>query len=183
MAKMTATGRNIANINSFIRDVANVYGKGSQQYEDITNSIADFDIYENKNGVLQISNSKENRRYHQKIRAIKNRARRTRAGQRWKKALRESRTQRAAFRQYHKLKKDFNELMADIYKVVDEFEKLTGMSIELEKWKMFSNPDVYAYYKERVEELKREREYIREQYAESVGIDTGDEFTNPDFFD
>ena len=48
---------------------------------------------------------------------------------------------------------------------------------------MFSNPDVYAYYKERVDELKREREYIREQYAESVGIDTGEEFTNPDFFD
>lgn len=182
MAKTTATGRNIANVNAFIRDVANVYGKGSQQYEDAINSIADFDIYENKNGILQISNNKENRRQHQQIRALRHRAKRTRAGQRWKKALSASKSQRAAFRQYHQLKKDFNEIMTDIYKIIDEFERLTGMTIDVEKWNMLSNPDVYAYYKERVEDMKREREYLNKQYAETTGVDIGDDFTNPDFF-
>ena len=74
--KITATQRNITNINNYINKVGKMFGENSPEYERIANAIGDFETYENKKtGFVQIKNTKENRKMHQKVRAImKNRA-------------------------------------------------------------------------------------------------------------
>lgn len=70
--KRTATAKNIDAINRYLRNIADIWTIYSNEYEKATAKIKDFDIRTNKNGVIQIKNTKENRKKHQKIRAIKN---------------------------------------------------------------------------------------------------------------
>lgn len=70
MAKKTsATAKNIAAINRNIQTIANIFGIYSTQYNKAIADIFQFDVRENKNGVIQIRNTKANRAKHQKIRA------------------------------------------------------------------------------------------------------------------
>lgn len=70
--KRTATSKNIDAINRYLQNIADVWTIYSNEYEKATAKVKDFDIRTNKNGVIQIKNTKENRKKHQKIRAIKN---------------------------------------------------------------------------------------------------------------
>lgn len=70
--KQTATAKNIDAINRYLQNIADIWSIYSNEYEKATAKIKDFDIRTNKNGVIQIKNTKENRKKHQKIRAIKN---------------------------------------------------------------------------------------------------------------
>lgn len=71
--KITATQRNINNINSYINKVGKMFGENSPEYERIVNAIGDFETYQNKRtGFVNIKNTKENRKMHQKVRAIMN---------------------------------------------------------------------------------------------------------------
>ena len=71
-SKRTATAKNIDAINRYLRNIADIWSIYSNEYEKATSKVKDFDIRTNKNGVIQIKNTKENRKKHQKIRAIKN---------------------------------------------------------------------------------------------------------------
>lgn len=186
--KRTPTQKNIANVNSFIRAVADVYGKGSQQYEDLTNAIADFDIYENKNGVLQIANTKANRKHHSKIRALRNKTKKARSGQRWRKARAESRRDPVAFRQKHEITKDFLDFLNEVYMLIENLKSVGENAASDELYdrrfivagKMSSGDwSEYHYYERIFLDAKKQAEYLREQEIEIYG----DELTNPDFFD
>lgn len=67
--KTSATAKNIAAINRNIQTIANIFGIYSNQYNKAIADIFQFDVRENKNGVIQIRNTKANRAKHQKIRA------------------------------------------------------------------------------------------------------------------
>lgn len=191
MAKRTATQRNIANINAYIKDVVNIYGKGSQQYEDITNAIADFDIYENKNGILQISNTKSNRKYHATIRALRNKTRRIRSGQRWRKARAESKRNPVQFKMRQRIKKSFIELLQEVYDLIEKLEEVDAPEAnELYELRYFTarnmyegDYDGYNYYKDIYEQRKAERDYLWEQQMQEEDKLYGGRLTNPDFFD
>jgi hypothetical protein len=71
-AKKSATAKNIDAINRYLQNVADIWTIYSNEYEKATAKVKDFDIRTNKNGVIQIKNTKANRKKHQKIRAIKN---------------------------------------------------------------------------------------------------------------
>lgn len=70
--KRTATAKNIDAINRYLRNIADIWSIYSNEYEKATAKVKDFDIRTNKNGVIQIKNTKENRKKHQKVRALKN---------------------------------------------------------------------------------------------------------------
>lgn len=67
--KTSATAKNIAAINRNIQTIADIFGIYSTQYNKAIADIFQFDVRENKNGVIQIRNTKANRAKHQKIRA------------------------------------------------------------------------------------------------------------------
>lgn len=70
--KKSATAKNIDTINRYLQNIADIWTIYSNEYEKATAKVKDFGIRTNKNGVIQIKNTKENRKKHQKIRAIKN---------------------------------------------------------------------------------------------------------------
>lgn len=70
--KRTATTKNIDAINRYLQNIADIWTIYSNEYEKATAKVKDFDIRTNKNGVIQIKNTKENRKKHQKIRALRN---------------------------------------------------------------------------------------------------------------
>ena len=71
MSKRTATQRHIDNINSYIRKVGSFFGVNSPEYRAITNQLTSFDTVNYKNSVIiQIRNTKANRKQHQKLRVL-----------------------------------------------------------------------------------------------------------------
>lgn len=70
--KRTATAKNIDVINRYLQNIADIWSIYSNEYEKATAKVKDFDIRTNKNGVIQIKNTKSNRKKHQKIRALRN---------------------------------------------------------------------------------------------------------------
>ncbi len=70
--KRTATAKKIDAINRYLQNVADIWSIYSNEYEKATAKVKDFDIRTNKNGVIQIKNTKANRKKHQKIRALRN---------------------------------------------------------------------------------------------------------------
>ena len=71
MPKRTATQRHIDNINSYIKKVGSFFGVNSPEYRAITNQLASFDTVNYKNSdIIQIRNTKANRKQHQKLRAL-----------------------------------------------------------------------------------------------------------------
>lgn len=71
-SKRTKTAKNIDAINRYLQNIADIWTIYSNEYEKATAKVKDFDIRTNKNGVIQIKNTKENRKKHQKIRTLKN---------------------------------------------------------------------------------------------------------------
>ena len=73
MPKRTAAQKHIDNINSYIKKVGTFFGVNSPEYRAITNQLVSFDTVNYKNSdIIQIRNTKANRKQHQKIRAIDN---------------------------------------------------------------------------------------------------------------
>lgn len=70
--KKSATAKNIDAINRYLQNIADIWTIYSNEYEKATAKVKDFDIRTNKNGVIQIKNTKKNRKQHQKIRALRN---------------------------------------------------------------------------------------------------------------
>lgn len=161
MAKRTATMKAIDNINSYIRDVASVYGKNSQEYEDITNAVADYDLRTNKNGVLQVRNTKENRKAHNQLRAQARKAHKARTSSRYRKARKEFRD--TAKKQLHSMQKAFSEASSELYSLRDLCEQF---NIEWDYLKGYRDRD---YVESKWKEVQRaESEYLKNLYGTDV---------------
>lgn len=72
MPKRTATQRHIDNINSYITKVGHYFGVESPEYNKILATIhnAGLTTYQSSKGAVKVSNTKANRKKHQKIRSI-----------------------------------------------------------------------------------------------------------------
>ena len=72
MTKRTATQRHIDNINSYIDKVGSYFGAESPEYNKILATIhnAGLSTYQSSKGTVKVSNTKANRKKHQKIRSI-----------------------------------------------------------------------------------------------------------------
>lgn len=72
MPKRTATQRHIDNINSYIDKVGSYFGTESPEYNQILATIhnAGLSTYQSSKGTVKVSNTKVNRKKHQKIRSI-----------------------------------------------------------------------------------------------------------------
>lgn len=72
MPKRTATQRHIDNINSYIDKVGSYFGAESPEYNKILATIhnAGLATYQSSKGTVKVSNTKVNRKKHQKIRSI-----------------------------------------------------------------------------------------------------------------
>lgn len=72
MPKRTATQRHIDNINSYITKVSRYFGAESPEYNKILATIhnAGLATYQSSKGTVKVSNTKANRKKHQKIRSI-----------------------------------------------------------------------------------------------------------------
>lgn len=70
--KRTATQRHIDNINSYITKVSRYFGAESPEYNKILATIhnAGLSTYQSSKGTVKVSNTKANRKKHQKIRSI-----------------------------------------------------------------------------------------------------------------
>lgn len=72
MPKRTATQRHIDNINSYINKVGSYFGTESTEYNQILATIhnAGLSTYQSSKGIVKVSNTKANRKKHQKIRSL-----------------------------------------------------------------------------------------------------------------
>lgn len=72
MPKRTATQRHIDNINNYIDKVGSYFGAESPEYNKILATIhnAGLSTYQSSKGTVKVSNTKANRKKHQKIRSI-----------------------------------------------------------------------------------------------------------------
>lgn len=72
MTKRTATQRHIDNINIYIDKVGSYFGAESPEYNKILATIhnAGLSTYQSSKGTVKVSNTKANRKKHQKIRSI-----------------------------------------------------------------------------------------------------------------
>ena len=72
MPKRTATQRHIDNINNYINKVRSYFGAESAEYNQILATIhnAGLSTYQSSKGTVKVSNTKANRKNHQKIRSI-----------------------------------------------------------------------------------------------------------------
>lgn len=161
MAKRTATMKAIDNINSYIQDVAKVYGKNSQEYEDITNVVADYDLRTNKNGVLQVRNTKENRKAHNQLRAQARQAHKARTSSRYRKAQKEFRD--TAKKQLHSMQKAFADATTELYSLREFCEQY---NIDWDYMKAYRDRD---YVESKWKEVQRaESEYLKNLYGTDV---------------
>ena len=96
MPKRTATQKHIDNINKYIDKVGSYFGAESPEYNQILATIhnAGLSTYQSSKGTVKVSNTKANRKKHQKIRSIdKNKqsfARQKRRYEKEKKKIREA---------------------------------------------------------------------------------------------
>ena len=72
MPKRTATQKHIDNINSYINKVGSYFGTESPEYNQILATIHNAGLltYQSSIGTVKVSNTKANRKKHQKIRSI-----------------------------------------------------------------------------------------------------------------
>lgn len=127
--KMSKTALNIDSINRYIQTVANLFGTNSAEYEAATIPLKGFatrDKFVNGQAVIQLQNSKANRKKHQAIRAIKNKRKPVSVLKRkYEKKRREYQEQAknagvnfddgAFYRWYAELEKQFSDLISEIY--------------------------------------------------------------------
>lgn len=144
MAKKTsATAKNIAAINRNIQTIANIFGIYSTQYNKAIADIFQFDVRENKNGVIQIRNTKANRAKHQKIRARRAKNIKPHVIQRMK------RQSEQALKKYNKRAKDNIDSIAEFEQRQQELDALIDsvyddakivedmLGIEVDRHRMF----------------------------------------------
>lgn len=149
--KPTRTQKTVNNINRYIKNVARTFGTSSKEYQQIVQQLHGKDLKLNdKNGVITIANTKENRRKHQTIRAISNRRKPIQILKRpYEKRRKEINKQTANiirgeriknfYKWYGELMKDLDDLITEVYTLQEVCDK---DGITFEAYKAFKD-DVY----------------------------------------
>lgn len=119
MAKQTASAKNIAAINRNVQTIAKTFGTSSQQYNAATADLYKFDVYMNKNGIIQIRNNAANRAKHQALRARKNKNIKPHVIQRMKKRAEQ------ALKKYNKRAKDKIQTIQEFEERQQEIDEMT----------------------------------------------------------
>ena len=163
----TPTQRAIDSINRNIRNVAETFGKGSFEYEQLTADLSRFDFRMNKKGLPQLTNTPKNRRQSSTIRAKQRRninIKRRKAI--YQKRLKEY-EKRGADRfeniaDFIRLMKDYDDERQRIYNVQDRIDALHGMSGQI------SNFDFDMGRAFRDESYLQEREHALKQHEDLI---------------
>lgn len=158
--KQTATQKNIAAINRNIQTVAKTFGTSSQQYNKAVADLYKFDVYTNKNGVIQLRNNAANRAKHQAIRARKNKNIKPHIMSRMKKKAQK------ALADYNKRAKDKINNIQEFEERQQELDALTDsiyddaqivenmLGIEVDRHRMY----VDTAYRDKINAMAREAE-------------------------
>lgn len=148
MAKRTATMKNIDSINNNLKQIASIFGVGSRQWEAATADIFRFQVYTNKNGILQIKNNKANRQQHQTIRARKKqnlniRKAKQEALARMNKYNKDKRSKQkfTSLKAFEQRMKDLEDKAAEIYEVESAAQEL---GLDYDAYQAFKDPDYLA---------------------------------------
>ncbi len=143
--KVSATQRNIDSINRYIQTVANLFGTNSAEYEAATIPLKGFatrDKFVNGQAVIQLQNSKANRKKHQAIRAMRNKQKPVSVLKRkYEKKRREYQERakkagmdfddRAFYRWYAEISHEFDGLWDEIYNYLDPSCDLVGIDLDI----------------------------------------------------
>lgn len=202
MKKPSRTQLNIKAINSYINKIGAMFGTVSKQYEKIVNQIADFEIYTNKKGYINIRDTKENRKKHQKIRAINKRKTpffilKRKAKKAKQTAINigliseeEADAKGDAFdRWYNEMISSFSDLIEEIYslkRACDEY----GIDLDVNtafksgtyrrsKWQEVYN----AMKDDTISDFRNDNNETFNPFSGEVYEASSDDFYNPDFFD
>ncbi len=202
MKKPSRTQLNIKAINSYINKIGAMFGTISKQYEKIVNEIADFDIYTNKKGYINIRDTKENRKKHQKIRAINKRKTpffilKRKAKKAKQTAINiglvdeeEAEEKGSSFDAwYNEILSTFVDLQDEVYNLgkacehygidFDQYTAFRNSSYRLSKWQQ-----VYAAMKdETITEFRNDYGQSFSPFSGEVYEASSEDFYNPDFFD
>lgn len=181
--RQTATYKNINAINRNIRQIAEVFGTNSAQYEIATNEIGLFQMY-TKNGVLQIRNTAENRKQHQKIRSMNKRKlnikkEKAKVQKQIDKYNNNPRTQDKirTIKAFTQLQQTLEEKYETVYDMTDFIINYAQEHPELDTvydrdstaHRLFSDTDYYDEMKIMIEEMKREEETPETVYNTTLG--------------
>lgn len=193
--KISATQRNINSINSYIRNVAETFGTTSSQYVALQSTIIDFDIRWNKSGIVQIKNNKENRKQHQKIRALRNRQKqhRNKVSVMKKKVEQEIREWNNIpededifdedIREFERMQYDNEQWKQHIYDIVQALNDEFGVYIDNTQISKALDDREYGYQLEQtLEQLRKSRDNVNKRMLPSDEMIVDDEFSN-DIFD
>ena len=163
----TPTQRAIDSINRNIRNVAETFGKGSFEYEQLTADLSRFDFKMNKKGLPQLTNTPKNRRQSSAIRAKQRRninIKRRKAI--YQKRLKEYEKRGADrfdnIRDFIRLMQDYDEERQRIYNVQDRIDALQGMNgilkdFDFDMGRAFRDE---GYLQERERALKQQEDLI-----------------------
>lgn len=158
--KQTATQKNIAAINRNIQTVAKTFGTSSQQYNKAVADLYKFDVYTNKNGVIQLRNNAANRAKHQAIRARKNKNIKphvmARMKQKAQKALadynKRAKDKINSIQEFEERQQELDALTDSIYDDAQIVENMLG--IEVDRHRMY----VDTAYRDKINAMAREAE-------------------------
>lgn len=202
MKKPSRTQLNIKAINSYINKIGAMFGTVSKQYEKIVNQIADFEIYTNNKGYINIRDTKENRKKHQKIRAINKRKTpffilKRKAKKAKQTAINigliteeEADEKGDAFdRWYSETTASFSDLIEEIYslkRACDEY----GIDLDIntafksDSYRKSKWQEVYNAMKDdTISNFRNENNETYNPFSGEVYEASSDDFYNPDFFD
>ncbi len=143
--KISKTALSIDSINRYIQTVANLFGTNSAEYEAATIPLKGFatrDKYVNGQAVIQLQNSKENRKKHQAIRAIKNKRKSVSVLKRkYEKKRREYQEQMkkenltfdddAFYGWYAEISHEFDGLWDEVYNYLDPSCDIVGIDLDI----------------------------------------------------
>lgn len=202
MKKPSRTQLNIKAINSYINKIGVMFGTVSKQYEKIVNQIADFEIYTNNKGYINIRDTKENRKKHQKIRAINKRKTpffilKRKAKKAKQTAINigltseeEADEKGDAFnRWYSEMTASFSDLIEEIYflkRACDEYgiDLDANTAFKSDTYRRSKWNEVYNAMKDdTISDFRNSNNETFNPFSGEVYEASSDDFYNPDFFD
>lgn len=202
MKKPSRTQLNIKAINSYINKIGAMFGTVSKQYEKIVNQIADFEIYTNNKGYINIRDTKENRKKHQKIRAINKRKtpffilkRKAKKAKQTAISIgliseEEADAKGDAFdRWYNEMTASFSDLIEEIYslkRACDEYgiDLDVNTAFKSDSYRKSKWNEVYNAMKDdTISDFRNDNNETYNPFSGEVYEASSDDFYNPDFFD
>lgn len=203
---LSITEKNIKSINRRLNTVGKLFGVHSPEYEQITNKLGQYDIYTNKQGMLQLRNTAENRQNYRQLSAWAREVKKTPTAVLQRKAEKQAEEMRDRERQdreqpddslrfanlatYNNWYSQFDDLFDACYElalldaetgVIDMYEVAERAQYLAINYGEYVQAWNHHYYNGAFDEYKTlEPEYISREY--NVDSDSGEMFTNPDFF-